>query len=162
LLITSRAIYSFAPESYSTANRIIMLHDCTGIVQSASSDHILIQTLSDYDFHMCAANLSSRQMIVKQICMAYAALDMPEPYRDLIVVTEREAKLEKLCVRPEHVQLKTIVDKRLSYKQEASICSLPLNYEEPVLIQVRRELCDYLEVRQDKSLVEFLHSSSLG
>lgn len=78
MLITSKAIYNFTPDAYTSANRVIMLHDLTGVVQSASSDHILLQVLFDHDFYIRATNDACKQMIVMEICKAYAALELPE------------------------------------------------------------------------------------
>ena len=42
LLITTRAIYNFDPNSYKKANRVLALKDLSGLILSSSSEEMLI------------------------------------------------------------------------------------------------------------------------
>lgn len=77
----------------------------------------------------------------------------------LVVHTEKEPKLEKVCVRSDHIQLKSIIDKRLSYKHEAVMGGYPINYVDVRLTEDANEMTDFLDVGDDKDLVKCLEGA---
>ena len=116
MLVTTRAVYSFPPESYTKANRIIMLADLNGLILSSSSLQMLINVRNSYDFHLTAYTSGARTELIKNMCEVYADLKIAE--QPLLVVTHESAPdLSSLSVSPEMISMRNSLDSRLRIKR---------------------------------------------
>jgi len=52
LIISNRAIYNFAPESYSSPKRRILMQDLKGLVLSLSSNELVLRVAGQYDYRL--------------------------------------------------------------------------------------------------------------